>query len=134
MSPSPKRGQRSARPTRPKTEVQRRQEIEPIYKAVGQRIGDLRREQGFTQEVLSEQVGMSQNFLARIERGMRRVTLAQLSALAEALGVPLALLVGKDVATESRPVPAMVIDALGRLERADQELLGRVARKMAHSE
>lgn len=54
------------------------------YKAMGRRIRMKRKEQGFTQAELAEQVGISTSFMGHIERGTRIAsvdTLVRLSAI-----------------------------------------------------
>ena len=57
---------------------------------LGARVALLRSEGGLTQSQLACAMGMDRSYLASIERGMRNVTLANLTRLADALGVTLA--------------------------------------------
>ncbi len=52
---------------------------------LGLRIKNLRRRRGRTQEQLAERMGLSVNYLSRIERGLENPTLETLLRLAEAL-------------------------------------------------
>jgi len=58
-----------------------------LLRAVGQRLAELRRQRGFTQEALAEQVGIQPHGLSRIEQGHRSPSLSTLAHLAEALDV-----------------------------------------------
>jgi transcriptional regulator with XRE-family HTH domain len=62
---------------------------------LGQRIKRIRREQGFTQIKLSRRAGMNQGYLSSIERGDRIPHPSTLRALAIALGIPEAVLLGE---------------------------------------
>jgi transcriptional regulator with XRE-family HTH domain len=54
---------------------------------LGARIKSLRQGRGRTQEQLAERVGLSVNYLSRIERGLENPTLDTLLGVAEALKV-----------------------------------------------
>ena len=104
-----------------------------VYREVGRRIADLRREHAWTQERLAESARVGASYVARIETGQRKPTLETLERLAAALGVPLARLF--DTRAIRRTVkPGEVLasgvrDALRGLERADVRLLASVARR-----
>ncbi|MGV8920504.1 MAG: helix-turn-helix domain-containing protein [Pseudomonas sp.] len=51
-------------------------------------IRDLREHKNVTLGVLSEKIGRSVGFLSQVERGISRPTVADLTAISEALGVP----------------------------------------------
>ena len=53
---------------------------------IGQRISDLRKEKGMTQQGLADIVGMQRNHISRIESGKYSVGFDTLQAIAEALG------------------------------------------------
>ncbi len=61
-----------------------------ILKAFGLRMRSLRREKGLTQAELAEKCGLSNNFIALLERGKGAPSIATLGRLAEALKVPIA--------------------------------------------
>jgi len=54
---------------------------------IGQRIADLRKEKGMTQQGLADIVGMQRNHISRIEAGKYSVGFDTLQAIAEALGM-----------------------------------------------
>ncbi len=56
--------------------------------AVGGRIAELRRERNLTQELLAERAGLSVAMISKVEQDARRPSLATLSAIADALGMP----------------------------------------------
>lgn len=53
---------------------------------IGQRIADLRKAKGMTQQGLADIVGMQRNHISRIEAGKYSVGFDTLQAIAEALG------------------------------------------------
>ena len=53
---------------------------------IGQRIADIRKEKGMTQEELAERCGLAQSHIARIERGYYSAGFDQLQSIAEGLG------------------------------------------------
>jgi len=56
-------------------------------KTLGQRIAELRREKGFTQEALAEAMGVSRNHVADIELGARNTGVWSLLLICKALAV-----------------------------------------------
>ena len=54
---------------------------------IGNRIKELRKRQGLSQEQLSEKAEITPNYLSRIERGTENPTLDMFIRLADALGV-----------------------------------------------
>lgn len=63
---------------------------------LGQRIRQLRKGHGWTQEVLAEKADIHPVYLAGIERGKRNPSFRNLSRIADALGVSLAGLFTED--------------------------------------
>lgn len=60
------------------------------YRIVGRKIAYFRRLQGYTQEQLSEKIGISSNYLSQIECGKRKnYSLYMLIVISEILNVPL---------------------------------------------
>ena len=53
---------------------------------IGQRIADLRKERGMTQQDLADKTGNQRNHISRIESGKYSVGFDTLQAIAEALG------------------------------------------------
>ena len=54
---------------------------------IGQRIAELRKEQGMTQTQLAERCGLQQAHIARIETGRYSVGLDTLAQIADAMGM-----------------------------------------------
>lgn len=55
-------------------------------KRIGQRIADIRKQQGKTQQDIAEATGLQQSHIARIEAGRYSVGLDTLAAIGDALG------------------------------------------------
>ena len=58
-----------------------------VERAVGRRVAELRTERGWTQEALAERLGVSIQYLRRIELGQTHVTVPKLVELANTLRV-----------------------------------------------
>ncbi|MBM4422449.1 MAG: helix-turn-helix transcriptional regulator [Chloroflexi bacterium] len=58
-----------------------------VTERFGQRIRELRKERGLSQESLAELCGLDRTYISGIERGLRNVALRNIDALAQGLGV-----------------------------------------------
>lgn len=67
-------------------------EVQPILKALGQRIRELRSKQGYSQESFADHCGVHQTFMGTIERGESNLSFSNLVKVAEGLGITLAQL------------------------------------------
>jgi transcriptional regulator with XRE-family HTH domain len=61
-----------------------------IRTAFGNRIRDLRRARGFSQESLADEVGLHRTYIGAIERGEQNVSIDNIAKLAKALKVDIA--------------------------------------------
>ena len=59
----------------------------------GRRVRVLRQEQGLSQEALADLVGIHRTYIGSVERGERNISLDNINAIADTLGVSPALLV-----------------------------------------
>ncbi len=59
------------------------------YKIIGQRIKEVRKEQGVTQSKLADELDVSVAFLSRIERGASEISLKRLMQICSILNVPI---------------------------------------------
>ncbi|MCD2461996.1 helix-turn-helix domain-containing protein [Streptomyces sp. MBT42] len=62
--------------------------------ALGQRLRELRTEAGLSQDQLADRIGMERRSIQRYESGERDPRYTELLLIADALGVPVAALVG----------------------------------------
>ena len=60
-----------------------------LHKLFGQRIVELRKKKGLTQEDLCDSIGVDRSYMGFIERGERNPTLDKIGKIADALGVSL---------------------------------------------
>jgi transcriptional regulator with XRE-family HTH domain len=65
---------------------------EELERQVGRLLASLREEQGVSQAALALDLGHDQSYVSRLERGERRLTVAELMRCAAALGVSYARL------------------------------------------
>ena len=78
-------------------------------RSVGRRVAELRRVQGRTQRELSEVLGVSVQYVQRIEQGRENLTLRSLAELAIALDAPAsALLLAPSTLARRRGRPRKV--------------------------
>ncbi|MFD5033664.1 helix-turn-helix domain-containing protein [Streptomyces sp. NPDC058405] len=68
----------------------------PRRRAIGEQIRAARIHAGLSRQPVAEQAGISLDNLGRIERGQASPTLDTLLGIADAIGVPLALLVREE--------------------------------------
>lgn len=66
---------------------QRRPGPDTGRRVFGERVRALRQERGLSQERLAEMAGVHRTYLSSLERGERNVSLDNIHAIAEALGV-----------------------------------------------
>jgi transcriptional regulator with XRE-family HTH domain len=63
-----------------------------LLKRFGERVRNLRKARGLSQEAFASECGLDRTYVGGIERGERNVALRNLSAIAAALGITLAQL------------------------------------------
>ena len=60
-------------------------ENEPILKAFGQRVQELRKERNLSQEQLADLAGVHRTYIGMIERAEKNITLCNIERIAKAL-------------------------------------------------
>ena len=68
------------------TDEQKKQKAE-FNLRIGQRVAQLRKQKGMTQEELSLKAGLQRSHIAKVERGVYDVTCFNVELIAEALGM-----------------------------------------------
>ena len=104
-----------------------------LIKAIGQRVAAARRERGFTQEQLSEVIGIEAVTLSRLETGHRALSLTTLCRLADALHVSLGDLLdtGRELSPpDNTPEELELLRTFRAMSTGSQEALLRVAREL----
>ena len=61
--------------------------IKNINKKIGKRIAELRRDAGITQAQLAEKIGMSSEFISRLERGVNSPSIDTVNKMSDVLKV-----------------------------------------------
>jgi XRE family transcriptional regulator, regulator of sulfur utilization len=97
---------------KPRKEKRKAQQATNVRRLVGERVAQLRRANGLSQEALAELSGMHRNFLSEIERGVKGTTVVALARVAQGLGVD----------------PSALIEV--RAQATDDELRGQLDRKI----
>ena len=80
---------------------------------IGARLRAARKDRGWTLEVLASKSGLSTGFLSQVERDLTTLSIVSLSAICQALGVPI-----ESLFSSSRPIG----EAPSAVTRADQQL------------
>lgn len=60
---------------------------DPRLQAFGQRIRDLRRQRGYSQESFAALAGVDRSYMGQIERGEKNITLLKLFQISDALEI-----------------------------------------------
>jgi transcriptional regulator with XRE-family HTH domain len=66
-----------------------------VLVGLGERIRNLRKKRGWTQEIMAEKIGMDRSFIADLERGKRNITILNLVVLAQGFGITLSQLLSR---------------------------------------
>jgi len=61
--------------------------VQDILKVVGKRIGILRREKGWSQDVFADRSGFHRSYVGAMERGEKNLTVKTLKTVADTFGV-----------------------------------------------
>ena len=65
-----------------------------VQRRIAVNVKRVRKEQGLSQEELADRAGVHRTYVSQIERGVKNATFVSLDKIAQALGTPLAELVG----------------------------------------
>ncbi len=111
----------------------------PFFRALGERVAQLRKEQGLTQVQLAGTLMLSQQLVAAYEGGQRCVPADVLPRMATALGVSMEELVGADTKLAKRgPTPKLQrqLEHITRLPKIKQrfviEMIDTVLNQASH--
>lgn len=97
-----------------------------FYEQLGQSITKLRKDRGLTQTQLAETLGISQQHFLSFEKGRRRLPVAALPKLSDALAVPVEELLGVQPRNGKRgPAPKLLrqLERLQQLPKRQQNLV-----------
>lgn len=108
-----------------------------LLRAVGRRVSQARRDRGYTQEGLSEVIGIEPVTLSRLETGDRALSLSTLGSISDALAVPLGDLLDETRALpeppEAKPEHAELVRLFEQASSQRKGLLLSLARELARS-
>ena len=76
-----------------------------VKRLFGERVRELRRERGLSQEDFADECGLHRTYMSGIERGIRNVSLENVAKIAAALRVPIGELFSWSHAPEPAPSP-----------------------------
>jgi len=85
--------------------VQEPVRIDNLQRSLGSRIRELRSEHGWTQEQFAEFCGMHRTYMGHVERGEKNVSLSTVLRVANALGVRISALFGREALPAQTPAP-----------------------------
>jgi transcriptional regulator with XRE-family HTH domain len=99
-----------------------------FFKQLGARIAELRKERGLTQVQLAQMLDLTQQMVASYEVGRRRVPVSLLPGIADALGVSIEELIGRQparAAAKRGPAPKLQqqIERIAQLPKAKQRFV-----------
>ncbi len=77
---------------------------------LGARIREARQDKGWTLTTLAERCGLSSSFLSQVERGLTTLSIVSLSAICQALGLPIASLFESSGSLEERGATVTAAD------------------------
>ena len=110
------------------------QDERAFFVELGQRIAELRKEQGITQMQLAEILGVSQQAMNSFEKGRRRVPVSALPLLAKALNVSIESLIDTPTKAASKRGPPPKIqqqlERVSALPKSEQRVVMRLIDSM----
>ena len=98
------------------------------YFAIGQRIKQVRRDRGMTQERLAEALSVSVGYISQIERGVTKISLETLAAVAACLACDLSELATGVAATQAHYLDRQLAQLTARMDGRQKKLLHELAR------
>lgn len=100
-----------------------------FLRSLGRRIAELRKQQGLTQQQIADALEISQQHVASIEMGRRRIPVTLLAPLARLLAVSVEELIGEARTPAKRgPAPKLQaqLERLARLPKAKQRFVSQM--------
>ena len=101
------------------------------YKLIGQRIKTKRKEKGFTQENIAEQLDISVSYISRIERGAVKISLETLVKISDVLNVSATFLLGGSITTESNYLQNELSDITKHFNSDNMSLILDIAKSIS---
>ena len=98
------------------------------YAAIGQRIKQVRRSRGLTQERLAEALSVSVGYISQMERGVTKINLDTLAAVSSCLGCEWSELVTGVSVHHGRYLERELAQLVERMDARQRRLLLAIAR------
>ncbi len=90
---------------------------------IGKRLAQLRKENGFTQKELANELNATQQVVSNIERNASTPDIDFLRKLADLYGVSLDELIGRKIITKDRNIlEQQIINIIGQMDESGKEL------------
>jgi transcriptional regulator with XRE-family HTH domain len=102
--------------------------MKPVKKLLGERIRELRKAKGLTQEQLAELVGVEPRHISRVEGGYSSPSIERLARIAEILEVPIKELFDYMHLNDSEDRLKDIEDAIGGMSEEYQKILYKIVR------
>lgn len=93
------------------------------YKLIGQRIKRTRKAQGMTQESMAERLNVSIGYVSQVERGITRISLDLLGAIAGILGCDVASLITEAATPTAEYMESELLGEIRRLDHKKRKFL-----------
>ena len=100
------------------------------YKLIGERIKKTRKLNGITQDVLAEKLGVSIGYVSQVERGITRISLDLLGAIAGHLGCDVASLITESATPTAAYMEGELIGEIRRLDAKRRKFLLEMVKLM----
>lgn len=103
------------------------------YKIIGQRIKDERREKGWSQERLAEEVDVTTVYISRIERGSSKINLKRLAQISKALDTSVEYLISGTETDSPNYLDKELYETLLTCTPAKQRLIYNIAKIVSNA-
>lgn len=100
------------------------------FKFIGERIKRARKARGMTQEMLAEKINVSIGYISQVERGITKISLDLLGAIASALECDVAYLVSESAVNSSEYMESELISEIRRLDSKKRKFILDMIRSM----
>ncbi len=107
--------------------------MEIDYKLIGQRIKEVRKKRGWSQERLSEAIDVTTVYISRVERGGSGINLKRLAQISKALDTSLEYLVGGTATGAPNYLDKELYETLVSCTPAKQRLIYNIAKIVSGS-
>ena len=103
-----------------------------LKEMIGARIREIRTKRGFTQEALSEKMGVNPKYLSSIERGKENPTLNTLVRLSESLEVEIGEIFGFVESEDPAEAKSRIVSLLDEADEEQVKLISKMVSLIVH--